>query len=294
MSRYKLKRYIDIFYTLDKDKKYMSQYKTKIYLDSSNPEDTSEALKILGFLDGQTTNPSLFAKVNSNKYSETEVWKAYKTCVQSIHELIPEGSVSAEIYADTSSTVNQMLIQSERIQEFGEFVHIKIPTCTNGIKTLETLVSQNKKVNMTLGFDQNQAFAIANIAKDTTPGQIYYSSFIGRLFDNGVNGIENLKNIKQMYKELNSPVFILACSFRSLDQFLACMALEVDIVTVSLDILKEWQKHNFTIPALSSFHFDGVKTNFIPIEELDSTKVDNPLSLAGIHKFATDWNSIIA
>jgi transaldolase len=271
----------------------MSQYKTKIYLDSSNPEDTSEALKILGFLDGQTTNPSLFAKANTNKYSETEVWEAYKSCVLSIHKLIPEGSVSAEIYADTSSTVNQMLIQAERIQEFGEFVHIKIPTCTNGIKTLETLVSQNKKVNMTLGFDQNQAFAIANMAKNTAPNQIYYSSFIGRLFDNGVNGIENLKNIKQMYTELNSPVSILACSFRSLDQFLACMALEVDIVTVSLDILKEWQKHNFTIPALDSFHFDGVKTNYIPLEELDSTKVNNPLSLAGIHKFAADWNSII-
>jgi transaldolase len=271
----------------------MSQYKTKIYLDSSNPEDTIEALEILGFLDGQTTNPSLFAKVSSNKYSESEVWDAYRSCVQSIHELIPNGSVSAEIYADTSSTVNQMLIQSERIQDFGDYVHIKIPTCSNGIKTLETLVNQNKKVNMTLGFDQNQAYVIANIAKDTLPGQIYYSSFIGRLFDNRINGIENLKNIKQMYKEINSPVSILACSFRSLDQFLACMALEVDIVTVSIDILKEWQKHNFVIPSIDSFHFDGLKTKYIAIEDLDANKVDNPLSLSGIHKFATDWNSII-
>ena len=36
--------------------------KTKIFLDSGNPVETREAIKLLGFLDGQTTNPSLIAK----------------------------------------------------------------------------------------------------------------------------------------------------------------------------------------------------------------------------------------
>ena len=271
----------------------MSNYKTKIYLDSSNPEDTKEALNILGFLDGQTTNPSLFSKISNHKYSSDQIWDEYKKCIQSIHELIPSGSISAEIYADTSSTVNQMLMQAEGIQSFGDFVHIKIPTCTNGIKTLEQLLTKDLKVNMTLGFDQNQAYAIAKIAGNSKPNQVYYSSFIGRLFDSGTNGFENLKNIQTMYKSINSPVSILACSFRNLNQFLACMALEVDIVTVSIDILREWQKHNFVIPQLSSFHFEGDKVPMLPIEELDTTKVDNPLSLVGMTKFASDWNSLI-
>ncbi len=271
----------------------MSIYKTKIYLDSSNPEDTIEAIKILGFLDGQTTNPSLFAKVSKDKYSEVAIWEAYKKCVNEIHLLIPEGSVSAEIFADTSSTVNQMLNQANRIQDFGPFVHIKIPICTNGIKTLQSLVLNNQKVNMTLGFDQNQAYAVALASQTTLPGQVYYSSFIGRLFDDGINGFQNLKNIKRMYQELNSPVSILACSFRNLDQFLACMALEVDIVTVSIDILRQWQKHNFIIPDINSFSFQGQNTMYIPVDHLDQNKVDNPLSLKGIHKFAADWNNLI-
>jgi transaldolase len=271
----------------------MSKCKTLIYLDSSNPEDTKEALSILGFIDGQTTNPSLFSKVNKTKFSESNIWDAYKECVIKIHNLIPEASVSAEIYADTSSTVNQMIVQANRIQEFGPFVHIKIPICTNGIKTLQELVNNNQKVNMTLGFDQNQAYAVAQIAQNTTKGQVYYSSFIGRLFDAGINGFENLKNVKRMYQEINSPVSILACSFRNLDQFLACMALEVDIVTVSIDILREWQKHNFVIPSLDSFHFEGQQIMYVPQDQLDVTKVDNQLSLNGIHKFATDWNSLI-
>ena len=32
---------------------------TKIFLDSGDPAETVEALKLLGSLDGQTTNPSL-------------------------------------------------------------------------------------------------------------------------------------------------------------------------------------------------------------------------------------------
>ena len=33
--------------------------KTKIFLDSADPKDTESTLSLLGFLDGQTTNPSL-------------------------------------------------------------------------------------------------------------------------------------------------------------------------------------------------------------------------------------------
>jgi transaldolase len=35
---------------------------TKIFLDSGDPAETREVLTSLGFLDGQTTNPSLVAK----------------------------------------------------------------------------------------------------------------------------------------------------------------------------------------------------------------------------------------
>ena len=35
---------------------------TKIFLDSGDPEETRQAVDALGFLDGQTTNPTLIAK----------------------------------------------------------------------------------------------------------------------------------------------------------------------------------------------------------------------------------------
>ena len=38
------------------------QLKTRIFLDGGNPDETKEAIKLLGFLDGQTTNPTLISK----------------------------------------------------------------------------------------------------------------------------------------------------------------------------------------------------------------------------------------
>lgn len=36
--------------------------KTRIFLDGGNPEETKEIIHLLGFLDGQTTNPTLISK----------------------------------------------------------------------------------------------------------------------------------------------------------------------------------------------------------------------------------------
>ena len=36
--------------------------KTRIFLDGGNPDETNEIMDVLGFLDGQTTNPTLISK----------------------------------------------------------------------------------------------------------------------------------------------------------------------------------------------------------------------------------------
>ena len=36
--------------------------KTRIFLDGGDPGETKEIIRILGFLDGQTTNPTLISK----------------------------------------------------------------------------------------------------------------------------------------------------------------------------------------------------------------------------------------
>src|SRR5438105_4367600 len=80
--------------------------KTRIFLDSGDPKETREIISVLGFLDGQTTNPSLIAKnpdaqarlARGEKFDAGEVFNFYQSVVKEVSALIPEGSVSIEVY----------------------------------------------------------------------------------------------------------------------------------------------------------------------------------------------------
>jgi len=66
--------------------------KTKLLVDGGDPEETLRIKNLIGFVDGQTTNPSLIAKnpeiqrrlASGHQLSEQEEKDAYKKIVQSI------------------------------------------------------------------------------------------------------------------------------------------------------------------------------------------------------------------
>ncbi|MEK7170516.1 MAG: transaldolase family protein, partial [Patescibacteria group bacterium] len=85
--------------------------RSKIFLDSGDPKETREIISLLGFLDGQTTNPTLIAKnpkaqkrlAEGKKFTSEEIWDFYRGVVGEISGLIPRGSVSIEVYADADT-----------------------------------------------------------------------------------------------------------------------------------------------------------------------------------------------
>ncbi|MFB6224880.1 MAG: transaldolase family protein, partial [Candidatus Paceibacteria bacterium] len=94
-----------------------------------------------GFLDGQTTNPTLVSKHpeakkkldNGEKFSTDEIYGFYKEIVQDISGQIPEGSVSIEVYADHQTTTADMLAQARSMFEWIPNAHIKFPTTYAGL-----------------------------------------------------------------------------------------------------------------------------------------------------------------
>jgi transaldolase len=281
--------------------------KTKIFLDSGNPIDTANALEILGFLDGQTTNPTLISKnpdaleklTKGEKYSEAEVYEFYKSVVNEISGIIPEGSVSIEVYADKNTTAEHMYIQALEMYSWIPNAQIKFPTNSAGLEAASRFVNEkNGRVNMTLCFNQEQGAAVYSATLGAKKGQVYYSSFVGRLIDIGVDGIAQLANCQKMYQLGDNHVEILACSFRTLDQFLDCLQLGVDIATVPLSIIKQWAEGDFYIPQ-GEFTTNS-ETSVKPVyKELDlslpwdSFDIQNELTTAGIDKFAQDWNNLV-
>lgn len=274
---------------------------TKIFLDSGYPHETRGAIKLLGFLDGQTTNPSLIAKnpeTAGKKFSKHEIFDFYQKVVREISGLIPQGSVSIEVYADPSTSSGVMLEQGREFFQWIPNAHIKFPTTPEGLKAAEAGVKEGMRVNMTLCFSQEQAAAVHAATKGAKRGQVFVSPFVGRLDDRGENGMDLIKNIIRMYQEAHSHVEVLTASVRNLDHFQYALQLESDIITSPLKVIKEWTDAGFPI---TNSHYKYPTSNLKPLDykQLDLAKpwpeVYQPHELTeiGMQKFSEDWNKLL-
>ncbi len=269
---------------------------TKIFLDSANPQDTKVVLDLLGFLDGQTTNPSLIVKVlgENVKVSESEMLEFYKTNVQKIADLIPHSSVSIEVYADDTTSPEDIYHQATALSQWIPNAHIKFPTIPNALLAAEKFLAEGGRANFTLVFTQTQALAIHLLATScgVTKGQVFVSPFVGRLDGIGQNGVDLLQNIQRMYQKLNSPVEILGASIRNLNHLQYCLDINLDIVTLPLTVIQQWVDQ----PSIS---YVPQPLTPIPYENLDysvswqDVNIDHPLTTKGLLKFAADWKSCL-
>lgn len=284
----------------------MNSLKTKLFLDSGDPQETQAVLDLTGFLDGQTTNPSLVSKnpeivkmkEGGQKLTQQTALEFYKKTVQEISKIIPNGSVSIEVIADKNTTSSDMISQARDMYTWIPNAHVKLPTTKEGLTAAETLLKDNFRINFTLVFAQSQAAAIYKLCENTTPGQIIISPFVGRLDDIGENGMDLIKNCIHMKKEINSPVEVLSASIRTLPHLLYTFALEADIATIPFKMIKEWKDAGSQVPE-SNYTYDAGNLKPIEYKTFDFTKswdsfdIAHPLTDKGIEKFTADWNSLI-
>lgn len=281
--------------------------KTRIFLDSGDPAETKAALKLLGFLDGQTTNPTLVARhpharkwlEQGKKFTKDEVYDFYRQVVGEISALIPDGSVSIEVYADKTTTTEQMLAEGKRMFAWIPNAHIKYPTTTAGLAAAEASIKEGLRVNMTLCFSQAQAAAVHCATNGATANQAYVSPFIGRLDDIGENGMDLVANIMKMYAGSDGHTEVLAASIRRQEHFMQSLALQADIITAPFSVLETWAKAGLPVPD-SSFTYDAGQLAAIPYQQLDlgqpwqSFDAAHELTDKGIQRFTDDWNTLIS
>ena len=279
--------------------------KTKIFLDSGDPKETQEALRILGFLDGQTTNPSLISKnpaaqkklQQGEKFSEIEALVLYKDIVKEIFAIIPDGSISIEVYADRYTKARDMLQQAQDMSTWASSAHIKFPITHEGLKAAKKAIRKNIKLNMTLCFTQEQAAAVYSATKGAKAGDVYVSPFIGRLDGKGMNGMDLISNILRMYQGGDGHVYVLTSSVRKLEHFLYALSLGSDIITAPFKILQEWVSRGMPVPQNYQYSANDLKS--IPYQIIDILRswrnhnIFHELTDAGVEKFASDWKSLI-
>ena len=283
------------------------ELKTKIFLDSGDPAETKAILDKLGFLDGQTTNPTLVAKnpyaqerfEKGEKFSETEIYDFYRQVVQDISELIPNGSVSIEVYADAETTAEAMFAQGKEMFGWISNAHVKYPIIPAGLAAAKQSIAAGHRVNMTLCFTQEQAAAVYAATLGAQPGDVFVSPFIGRLDDLGENGMDLIANICDQFKQSDHHVQVLAASVRTVPHLVQSIAAGADCITAPFSVLAEWADAGMPLPD-DDFTYDTKDLAPIPYVEVELAKVwqdyniQHDLTTKGVERFAQDWNQLIA
>jgi transaldolase len=82
--------------------------KTRILVDGGDPQKTLRVRNLVGYVDGQTTNPTLMTKnpevrhlvSAGQRFSSQEETGEYKKIVQAISPLVGDAGVSIEVFAE--------------------------------------------------------------------------------------------------------------------------------------------------------------------------------------------------
>jgi transaldolase len=234
--------------------------------------------------------------------SEQEEKDAYKKIVQSISPLVGNAGVSIEVFADLSSRAEEMLAQGQDMFTWIPNAYVKYPCTHEGLRAAGMSVQKSIRVNMTLCFSQAQAAAVYAATRGSKE-PVYVSPFVGRLDDQGEDGMDLVRNIKKMYERSDGHVHVLAASIRTINHLLCSFFLGAELATVPSKVLQEWAAAGFPMPDKDSTYkaidAKGKGLKPIPYKKLDlnlpweSFDLAHELTTKGIRKFVADYQSTL-
>lgn len=211
----------------------------KFFADTAEIADIKE-LASTGLLDGVTTNPSLIAKSGRDFMEVTK-----EICA------IVDGPVSAEVVALDHEG---MMREAEILRKIADNVAIKVPLTLDGLKTCKALTDDGTMVNVTLCFSANQALLAAKA------GATFVSPFVGRHDDNGLDGTQLIRDIRQIYDNYLFDTQILVASVRHVMHVYEAAMIGADVMTAPPGVIKALVKHVLTDKGIEGFLADWAKT----------------------------------
>jgi transaldolase len=151
------------------------------------------------------------------------------------------------VFADFGTTAEEMLAQGRQMFSWIPNAYVKYPCTHEGLRAAQISVREDMRVNMTLCFSQEQA-AVVYAATKGSKEPVYVSPFVGRLDDRGENGMDLVRNIKQMYETGDGHAHVLAASIRHLKHLLGSFAVKAELVTAPSKVWEDWASSSFPLP----------------------------------------------
>ena len=204
----------------------------RTYIDSAVVEEVRTAHE-LGLVDGVTTNPSLVSSTDRD----------YRDIIDELNGFV-DGPISVEVIA---TEYEGMLEEAREYDTWGDNIAVKLPMTRDGMRALQTLTEEGVQTNITLIFSVNQALIAAK------NGATMVSPFIGRLDDNGHDGVGLIEDIRTVYDNYDFETDILAASIRNPYHVQEVAKAGADIATLPPSVADTMFDHPRTDSGLESF-----------------------------------------
>lgn len=213
----------------------------KIFIDTANVEDIKKAQK-LGLADGVTTNPTLLAKEKGDR----------EKIIRSICEVV-RGPVHVEI---TSLDTVQIMQEGRTIAKWASNIVIKIPLNHEGLVACHMMREEGIRSTMTLIFTTSQAILAAKASA------AYICPFIGRLDDISTNGLDLVREIREIYgryPEIQTEIVV--ASVRHPIHVVESARCGAHVITIPFEILKQMEQHPLTDKGIKTFLSDAKESH---------------------------------
>ena len=210
----------------------------KLFLDSAIIKDIDKRLDS-GVISGVTTNPTLIKK------SGREPDDVYADLIQDLGVQ----DVSIEVDGKYADKLIENGIQYGKL--WIDQATIKLPCTPEGIKACKMLNFMGIRTNMTLVFSVSQAILCA------LAGATYVSPFVGRLDDNGHDGIGLIREIAKVFCHNRTDTKILAASIRDAATVGKAFQAGAHICTIPPKVYDDMFKHVLTDKGLFQFLADS-------------------------------------
>ncbi len=210
----------------------------QVFVDTAEIEDVRKA-KLIGLADGVTTNPTLIRKSGRD----------FKKTIIEIANLI-EGPVFAETISEDADGIVK---EGRDMFKWAQNVVVKIPINRAGLEAARILETEGIRTALTLVFSSGQALLAAKA------GASFICPFVGRLDDIGLNGLELVREIMDIYSNYDLETEVIVASLRTPNHVLECALIGADGVTIPLKIIEQLERHPLTDAGIRMFLDDWKK-----------------------------------
>ncbi len=211
----------------------------RIFLDTAELAEIRDAVST-GLVDGIATNPNKIAQSG----------KTYRQVLDEIRQCFA-GPIAFQAMGQTTDEIIQHALE---IHQMDPLLAVKVVANRTGLPALRPLVAAGVRTNATLMFNPTQAL-LAGLA-----GSPFISPFIGRARMTGSDGIEAIRQMRQLYDAWGlTQTVIIGASIKDVTQVIDVILAGAHSVAVPFAVFAAMMEHPLTAQGVQHFAAEFAK-----------------------------------